>query len=65
MADQYKATTHDGSIVVPAADAREAYDLTPEHLRHGDREKSFMLLDEDDLGRRIPTVYQPINATES
>lgn len=65
MVTQYKATAPDGSTKVPADLAREAYDNTPKHLRHGDREGAFMLLDEDDLGRRIPTVYQPINDTES
>jgi hypothetical protein len=59
----YRVTAVDGSIIVPAEHAREAYDITPEHLRHphqDGRDGAFMLLDEDDLGRRIPTVYQPI-----
>ncbi len=60
MAETYRVYAVDGSIDVPACDAREAWDLTPEDLRRGDRERAFMLLEEDDLGRRIPTVYKPI-----
>lgn len=61
MSEKYLATTVDGSLIIPAADAREAYDNTPEDLRLGLRERAFMLFDEDELGRRIPIVYQPID----
>lgn len=64
MVTEYRATAHDGSLIIPASLAREAYDNTPEHLRQGLRDGAFMLLDEDDLGRRIPTVYQPITEPE-
>jgi hypothetical protein len=60
---EYRVTAIDGALTLSAEAARAAYDNTPPELRRGRRDGAFMLFDEDDLGRRTPTIYQPVTSS--
>jgi hypothetical protein len=61
---RYQVSVGDERDEMTAAEARAAWDETPDEQRTGDREGAFILWDIDYLGRlRLPVIFRPIRPT--
>lgn len=62
---RYRITSGVDSVEVPARLARAFWDVHPDDLRTGDRERAFILWSCDNLGRRgTPVLFRPVLAGE-